>query len=99
MNKCCEKCIGLTLEHKCYGPNPDCHTDHPSNKVSQEKPEEVASAGWEDIVSRLRAPANWMSETRGQEWKSAVGKYDRTPYEAADLIEKLLTLLPEQESK
>lgn len=44
MNKCCEKCIGLTLEHKCYGPNPDCHTDHPSNKVSQEKPEETTTS-------------------------------------------------------
>jgi hypothetical protein len=45
-----------------------------------------------DIVERLRNTPNWMCEAFGS-WKSAMLSYDRTPFEAADEIEKLRAAL------
>lgn len=46
-----------------------------------------------DIVKRLRAPANWLRQDKGSEWKNAINHYDRTPFEAADEIERLRAAL------
>ena len=43
----------------------------------------------DDLVERLRAPANWLRQERGDDWKGAVNHYDRAPLEAADRIERL----------
>ncbi len=40
------------------------------------------------IVKRLRDTPNWLRESFA-DWKSCVTKYDRTPFDAADLLEKL----------
>lgn len=44
------------------------------------------------IVQKLNEPANWLSERRGQ-WKDAVSRYDRTPFEAASIIQELASAL------
>jgi hypothetical protein len=47
----------------------------------------------QDIVLRLRDTPNWMRESFGH-WKSCTKEYDRAPFDAADEIERLRTLLP-----
>lgn len=42
-----------------------------------------------DLVERLRAPANWLRQDKGEQWKDAVNRYDRAPFEAAARIEQL----------
>lgn len=42
----------------------------------------------DDLMSRLRTPANWLSQGGGS-WKDTISRYDRTPYDAADEIEQL----------
>lgn len=44
-----------------------------------------------DLIEKLRKPANWMAEDRGQHWKDARSRYDKSPFEAADLLERLLS--------
>ena len=43
----------------------------------------------DEIVKKLREPSNWLKQPRGEHWKDVVNKYDRTPFEASDLLEKL----------
>ncbi len=42
------------------------------------------------IIKKLREPSNWLKQARGEKWKSALNVYDKTPFDAADLIVKLL---------
>lgn len=42
-----------------------------------------------DIVERLREPANWLRQDKGADYKSGVNRYDRTPFEAVEVIVKL----------
>jgi FtsZ-binding cell division protein ZapB len=42
-----------------------------------------------ELVERLKAPANWMREERGEHWKNARGNYDRAPFEAAARLDEL----------
>lgn len=41
-----------------------------------------------ELVERLKAPANWLKQPRGVDWKDAVSEYDRAPFEAAAYIER-----------
>lgn len=47
--------------------------------------EEAAKA----LVKRLRDTPNWSRESWGGSWKNTTTHYDRAPFEAADMIEKL----------
>lgn len=51
-----------------------------------------------DIVARLRAPANWLRQDKGSDWKNVINHYDRTPFEAADEIERLKAELLERDA-
>lgn len=44
--------------------------------------------GVRPLVERLRDTPNWMRESYGS-WKDCVLKYDRTPFEAADELERI----------
>jgi len=44
----------------------------------------------DELVARLRNTPNWKREAFGGSWKDGLGEqFDRAPFEAADLIEKL----------
>lgn len=43
------------------------------------------------LIARLRHTPNWMRESYGS-WKDCVLTYDRSPFEAADLLEALHAL-------
>lgn len=43
------------------------------------------------LIPRLRHTPNWMRESYGS-WKDCVLTYDRSPFEAADLLEALASL-------
>lgn len=57
MNKpnCCEKCVGLSSDHKCFGPAPDCHVDHPRNAPRKERWEEERET-LRTLLFKLRHP-------------------------------------------
>lgn len=52
-------------------------------------PQPVGDAEVEDLIRRLRNAPNWKREEFG-DWKAARSVYDRTPFEAADFIERIL---------
>ena len=41
----------------------------------------------EETIKKLREPSNWLMQPRGKNWKDVSNVYDRTPFEAADLLE------------
>lgn len=44
-----------------------------------------------EVIEALRAPSNWLQQPRGEQWKDVVNKYDRTPLQAAALLEEALS--------
>jgi malate synthase len=42
-----------------------------------------------ELVERLKAPANWLRQDRGEHWKSVSNIYDRAPFEAAARLDEL----------
>lgn len=45
-----------------------------------------------ELVKRLREPANWLKQAKGEHYKDVVSEYDKAPFEAADMIETLTYL-------
>jgi len=43
----------------------------------------------QELVERLKAPANWLRQDRGEHWKSVSNIYDRAPFEAAARLDEL----------
>ena len=80
----CWKCS--KQEGFLQSPCPHCGATNP-NVDLQAALKEQADQG-ADLVSRLRKPVNWLSQAAGS-WKDGVSEYNRTPYEAADEIERL----------
>lgn len=84
MNKsdCCEKCVGLSFEHKCFGPAPDCHVDHPRNMTdtTQTTPREERESEFDDLLTkpfadeyfRPKALKDFIRETRTAAYKEGL---------------------------
>lgn len=71
--KCCEKCIGLILEHKCFGPKPDCH--QPDNGL--EEPKSMEELLWE-FNETLEL---WQANPTSDEHTEKIGKLFIKAYE------------------
>lgn len=44
-----------------------------------------------EVIEALRAPSNWLQQPRGEQWEDVVNQYDRTPLQAAALLEEALS--------
>jgi hypothetical protein len=46
-----------------------------------------------EMVHRLNDTPNWMKEEFGKDWKDTTTHYNRTPFEAANLLKRIFNFL------